>query len=337
MLDLGRGLVRAELVRRPSTSNRSPWVADVALEDGRSALAHCPALDMGGLCVPGTQLLMKQAVDSRGQPVGSKAVGAYGTPKCEYILQLVWIAEPENADMGGCWCAAHPSLGERLAATLLERGLIKEVPKSTDIRKEVSGVGGSNMRADFVVQHGKNAATVVEVKTVLNTDYNPATAPARKECVYLGADEPYRRAGIFPWGRVAQTGPDGECVVSARAIKHVDELAALAQKRSASARWLPLLLFMVVRPDAVSMRINEESCPSFARHAVAAKAAGVRIVAHKVRWGKGRDAGRAFWMGTVPVLIPQTGTKRPAPKTGTKRPASSLASKRRVSARTCPK
>jgi len=149
------------------------------------------------------------------------------------------------------------------------------------------------------------------VKTVLNTDYSPATAPERRECVYLGAGKPYRRAGIFPWGRVAQTGPDGERVVSARAIKHVDELAALAQKRSAPVRWMPLLLFMVVRPDVTSLRINEESCPSFARHTAAAKAAGVRMVAHK-------------------------GATRAA-KTGTKRPASTPASKRRVSARTSPR
>jgi len=173
------------------------------------------------------------------------------------------------------------------------------------------------------------------VKTVLNTDYSPATAPERRECVYLGAGKPYRRAGIFPWGRVAQTGPDGERVVSARAIKHVDELAALAQKRSAPVRWMPLLLFMVVRPDVTSLRINEESCPSFARHTAAAKAAGVRMVAHKVRWGTDRDIGRAFWMGTVPVRIPQGATR--AAKTGTKRPASTPASKRRVSARTSPR
>merc|ERR1719159_1591206 len=95
LLDLGRQLFRAELVRRPSEKNRSPWVADVRLQDGRVALAHVPALDMGGLCVEGTQLLLKEALDSKGKPIGAKAVGSYGTPKCEFILQLVQIEEPE--------------------------------------------------------------------------------------------------------------------------------------------------------------------------------------------------------------------------------------------------
>merc|ERR1719240_1628903 len=141
------------------------------------------------------------------------------------------------------------------------------------------------MRADFVANHG-STGTVVEVKTVLNTDYNPATAPNRKECVYLGKSKgPYRRAGIFPWGRVAQAGPKGEKVVSARAIKHVDELAAIAKGRCKGK--IPLkamMLFVVVRHDVQGMRVNPESCSSFAQHVAAAASAGVVLAAHRVRW-----------------------------------------------------
>merc|ERR1719159_1353067 len=99
LLDLGRQLFRAELVRRPSEKNRSPWVADVRLQDGRVALAHVPVLDMGGLCVQGSQLLLKPAVDSKGCLIGPNAVGSYGTPKCEFILQLVYVKEPENVHL----------------------------------------------------------------------------------------------------------------------------------------------------------------------------------------------------------------------------------------------
>eukprot|EP00928_Gymnodinium_smaydae_P014909 TRINITY_DN15472_c0_g1_i1.p1 TRINITY_DN15472_c0_g1~~TRINITY_DN15472_c0_g1_i1.p1 ORF type:complete len:373 (+),score=54.53 TRINITY_DN15472_c0_g1_i1:52-1170(+) len=317
VLDLGRDLVHATLVRRPSARNRSPWVADVKLDSGRIALAHVPALDMGGLCVEGSKLLLKPAVDGKGRLVGAKAVGSYGTPKCEFILQLVRISEPENSSTGGCWCAAHPGLGEKLAAALLEKNLVSELQNSESIRREVANIAGCDMRADFVVQHGRGKRTVVEVKTVLNTDYNPSTAPARKECVYLGPSTPYRRAGIFPWGRVAQTGPDGEQVVSARAIKHVDELASIAKgdRTCDGERLSALLLFVVVRDDVASLRVNQESCASFARHAKAAQAAGVRIVAHRIRWGDGKDLGKAFWAGPLPVEVPQILSKRPAAST----------------------
>lgn len=342
LLDLGqeKELVPAVLVRRPSLRNKSPWVADIRLKNGRIALAHVPSLDMGGLCVDGTQLLLKEAVDSKGKPVGANAVGSYGTPKCEFILQLVRIDEPETKQYGSgpCWCGAHPNIGEKLAQALLERSMVKELPSSVvGLRREVAGVAGCDMRADFVLEHSDKSSTVVEVKTVLNTDYNPATAPSRKECVYLGPSSPYQRAGIFPWGRVSQDGPKGEKVVSARAIKHVDELAAIARglRRDKTTKLQSMMLFIVVRHDVKSMRVNPESCPSFAEHAHEATKAGVRIAAHRVRWGVGKDLGKAFWDGPLKVCIPTSksrntqvaSNKRPVP-TGTSVTQSSKKSKK---------
>jgi len=307
LLDLGRDLVEAELVQRPSARNKSPWVADVRLKTGRLALAHVPALDMGGLCVEGSRLLLKPATDSRGNVIGANAVGPYGTPKCKFIVQLVRVNEPENKHLGGVWSAAHPSLGEKLANSLLQTGLVKELPaKLVSLKREVAGVAGCNMRADFVAEH-PDSSTVIEVKTALNTDYNPATAPNRKECVYLGKAKPYKRAAIFPWGRVAQEGPKGEKVVSARAIKHVDELASIAAgRRRGKMPMKSLLLFLVVRHDVQSMRINPESCRSFTKHAADAAKAGVIFAAHRIRWGDGKDLGRAFWDGSMKVVNPMS-------------------------------
>lgn len=267
-------------------------------------------------------MLIKPAVNSKGEPVGANAVGTYGTPKCEFIIQLVRIKEPENKELGGIWCAAHPNLGEKIAHKLLENGLVKELHSpATALQREVSGVAGCSMRADFVAEHKDSSKTVIEVKTVLNTDYNPATAPTRKECVYLGTSEPYKRAGIFPWGRVGQLGPEGEQVVSARAIKHVDELASIAQgRRRGDTPLHALMLFVAVRHDVNYMRINEESCSSFAQHAENAAADGVIFAAHRVRWGEGRDIGRAFWDGPLKVQIPSKA--RPSGRTACmKRPS----------------
>ena len=73
--------------------------------------------------------------DAKGNLIGSEAKGKYGTPKCEFIAQLLWVAEPENAP--GCWIGAHPSLGEKLAHALLSGGHIKELPPIVDIKREV--------------------------------------------------------------------------------------------------------------------------------------------------------------------------------------------------------
>ena len=144
------------------------------------------------------------------------------------------------------------------------------------------------MRCDFEVtgSDGKSR-TVIEVKTVVDSDYDPATPPPRSTCVFFGPSSPYSRAAIFPWGKARQRGPSGEKVVSARAIKHLDQLAAIARGHRTlpdGTRLRAALVFIVVRPDALSFRPNTEACPSFAKHLQAAKAAGVRVLARRIGW-----------------------------------------------------
>ena len=136
--------------------------------------------------------------------------------------------------------------------------------------------------------------------------------------------------GTFPGGKCNQKGPDGEKVVSARAIKHVDELAALA--RGSATAWVDgggassntkagkagggfgdgpeqgerlnaACLFVVTRGDATAFRPNVAACPSFAKHLASAKGDGVRVLAQRVVWGEGTDMGKAFLGGAVDVLL----------------------------------
>jgi hypothetical protein len=148
------------------------------------------------------------------------------------------------------------------------------------------------------------------------------------------APAPYVRSGIFPWGRRGQKGPDGEPVVSARAIDHLRELSAIARGDVGNARSSSVsnlssglttraaVVLMAGRHDVYSIRANGAACPSFAKHAGLAAASGVAILGHKVRWGEGPDSGKAFDAGPVPieaplsegdeVLVPKP-TKRKAP------------------------
>merc|ERR1719166_954960 len=93
------------------------------------------------------------------------------------------------------------------------------------------------MRTDFVVQLSNGEAWVVEIKTVIDTDYNPSFKPAVAATTRKAAKEVkfyaepaavYERSAIFPWGGSNQKGPNGEKVVSARALKHLRELTAIA-------------------------------------------------------------------------------------------------------------
>lgn len=291
LLSLPEDVVIGELRKRPSKRNRSPYVGDVWLEsEKREVIAHLPNLDMGGKCIAGAKLLLKPARDRKGNLVGKDAVSAkYGTPKCEFIAQLLRYDE---SDLGyeQAWVGAHPSLGEKIAEQLVGRNLLGPTfPKVKSFKREVRNVGGTDMRADFLIEHEDSSLPprILEVKTVVDTDYSSKSVPNRKKCVFTSDEEPYRRTAIFPWGNSNQKGPDGEPVVSTRAIKHVRELTRMVVDDS--KKFDCTVLFVVIRHDAKAFRPNVDACPSFARYIREAKDAGVQVLAKQVVWGEGTE------------------------------------------------
>jgi len=297
LLSLPEDVIVAELRKRPSRRNRSPYVGDVWLEsEQREAIVHLPNLDMGGKCVPGAKLLLKPARDRKGNLVGKDAVNPkYGTPKCEFIAQLLRYDE---SDLGyePAWVGAHPSLGEKIAEQLVGRNLLGPTfPKVKSFKREVRNVGGTDMRADFLIEHEDSSLPprILEVKTVVDTDYSMASVPDRTKCVFTSDEQPYRRTAIFPWGSSNQKGPDGEAVVSARAIKHVRELTRMVTDDSKDFDCT--VLFVVIRHDAKAFKPNIDACPSFARYIREAKEAGVQVLAKQVIWGEEREnIGKCF-------------------------------------------
>jgi hypothetical protein len=57
LLSLGQ-LVTGVVTRRPSATVKTPYVADVQLEDGSTVLAHTPAMDCAGMITPGCRVHM---------------------------------------------------------------------------------------------------------------------------------------------------------------------------------------------------------------------------------------------------------------------------------------
>jgi hypothetical protein len=309
LLELSSDCVQATLVCRPSQRNRSPYVGDIELVDtGRVAICHLPNLDMGGKCVPGTTLWVEPFKDkTTGQSIGPDAVNRkYNTPKCEFAARLVRVQDDALVDARyePVWVGGHPSLGETLAENLIMRHMehVKAIPGIGVIESYQKQVTISDhTRADFVLRSSQPISTskanvpkhrIVEVKTVVDTDYCSSWSlppPNKGKCIFTSNREPYQRAAIFPWGSSRQKGPDGESVVSARAIKHVRELTDLVKRKEYDAT----ILFLVVRGDAEIFRPNHEACPSFARYLKEAKDAGVQLLAKRVKWDDS-DVGRCY-------------------------------------------
>jgi DNA-binding sugar fermentation-stimulating protein len=170
-------------------------------------------------------------------------------------------------------------LGEKIAHELILQGRLFE--NVTDIKREVSRIADMDMRADFVLTEPDGTKRVVEVKTVVDTDYSTHHGlPDRTKCVFTSDTLPYKRTALFPWGQSNQKGPDGEKVVSARAIKHVRELTKLANMEG----YRSTVLFIVIRGDAEAFRPNYEACPSFCKYLKEAEDSGVQILAKRVTW-----------------------------------------------------
>ena len=273
-----------------------------------------PSLELGGKCGPGATILVKPALDRKKTLVGSEAVSAkYGTPKCEFICQLARIE--------GGWVGAHPSIGETAAAMLLATGGVRlAVGASADceVRREVKRPCGADMRADFVLcdlaaDGAADGAKIVvlEVKTVVDAAHDDAAAAeaAAAAVAAVAAAVVAPRVATFPWGRSKQKGPDGEKVVSARAIKHVGELGRIARGdlrvEGASAASRAAILLVVARADVDVFKPNADACPSFARHLRAARDSGVVVRARRLRWrlrqGSETGVAEAFDDGDIPV------------------------------------
>ncbi|KAL7492537.1 hypothetical protein ACHAWT_001608 [Skeletonema menzelii] len=310
LLDLGK-LVRGTVIKRPSASIRSPYVADVSLfqkgkkasgSDNAYVLAHAPALDVGGMCVSGSEVYLSE------RPAGGKT---------SHAIELVRGAPlTNNSSDKGVLVGAHPRLGELIAQEVLKRGLLKDeiilkdgwemgaVDDDKISMKQQVTIGDS--RVDFQLTLSDKQAShkvIVEVKNVVCADYKAGTEPGIRNdnhCVVVAptasVEEEYQRSALFPWGRLGQKY-DGKPVVSERAIKHLLNLRDLQNEDEDVTT---IVMFVVNRNDCESMRACGERCPVFHDVLKEVVQAGVKAVGVRVRW---EDDGRCFFDGFLPVKV----------------------------------
>ena len=135
-------LVRCCVLHRPSKIIKSPYVADIVLEDGVHALCHTPGLGCSGLVAPGRTLYVSQAVKD--------------TAKTNYTAQL---AECEDSE-GTYYVSIHPMISQAMAGHLLDH-----VHPDVTWRSEVKV--DSHSRIDFVGTVASGKMVYVEVKNAM--------------------------------------------------------------------------------------------------------------------------------------------------------------------------
>ncbi len=182
-------LVRATVVKRPSASIKSPYVADIRCDGlNEIMLCHTPGLGCCGLVEAGRAVWVAPSRE------GSKTAWTAQVAEC-------------NDSEGAYFVGVHPMVGQSVAASYLSNISADAVWKS-----EVSvgdAPSGDRARIDYVGTLPSGKKIYVEVKTAMIST----------ECDLPRA----QRRAVFPEGyRKSKNEP-----VSPRAIKHARVLAEL--------------------------------------------------------------------------------------------------------------
>ena len=146
-------LIRATVVKRPSASIKSPYVADIQFEDGTTALCHTPSLGCCGL-VEKTRVVYVIPGNS-----GSKTA---------YTVQLAECSDSE----GIYYVGIHP-----LVSQVAARQLLQEISNEATWKSEVKI--NADTRIDYVGTLPNNKKIYVEVKTAPVSLENNLERPMR--------------------------------------------------------------------------------------------------------------------------------------------------------------
>ena len=142
MLHTLPALQKAIVVKRPSASIKSPYVADIRLEDGSLALCHTPGLSCSGLVVPGRTIYV-----SKSSPKSKTA----------YTAQVSESVDSE----GTYYIGIHPMVSQQMASKMLEKISSEAVWKS-EVAIE------KHTRLDFVGTLSQTGKKIyVEVKNAM--------------------------------------------------------------------------------------------------------------------------------------------------------------------------
>ena len=270
-------LVEGTIVKRPSKLVRSPYVADVIINNNE-ILAHTASLGCCGLCEAGSSILFV--------PMKTKKSEA-DTKKCVYSAQLSILNEKNNEIIIGI----HPKLAELLVENCLRKNYLSILKYVKKYKRETTIFVENKVdsRFDFTGIDKNNVPFIMEVKNVPLADYEDICAKDRKNKCY--DDRPYdSKVAYFPDGyRKKSTEP-----VSPRALKHIRELTLI--KKESITRCI--MCYVIQRPDVNCFQPSIID-PQYREAVKEAIEAGVEIITLVIKWT--RDGEAYFVKDDLPI------------------------------------
>tara|TARA_Y100000389_G_C17470694_1_gene530410 strand:- start:12085 stop:12897 length:813 start_codon:yes stop_codon:yes gene_type:complete len=258
---------RGKVVNRPSKTCKSPYVADVELENGEIVISHAPSLGCCGYVDKDQYIYMTM----------------HENPKtCSHVVQIAERNEKNTTYLVG----VHPKTAEKIVNVCLEKGLIDTLLELKNIQSEQKYL---NSRFDFVCNDKNGNKVIIEVKNVPCGDYEDILSKHRKKKDYVN-NEVNSKIAYFPDGyRKKQTD-----TVSPRALKHIQELEQLKEENVRT-----VIIFVVQRPDCVYFQGSNVD-PIYKSALNKAYSNGVEVIPIRVIWD---CDGNCYYDKIIPFVL----------------------------------
>ena len=276
-------LVPGTVVKRPSKIIKTPYVADVNINN-IEFLAHTAALGCCGLCDTGASILLAPLINN-----SKKKKNTENPIKCVYSAQLSVINEKGNEIIIGI----HPKLAEQLVENCLIKNYLSILQDCKKYRREtvIFVENKVDSRFDFTGMDKNNIPFIMEVKNVPLADYEDICAKDRKKMCYddRAIDS---KIAYFPDGYRKKSTD----TVSPRALKHIRELTLI--KKESITRCI--MCYVIQRTDVDRFQPSIID-PEYRQAFKEAVEAGVEIITLVVRWTR---EGEAYFVKDDLFIVP---------------------------------
>jgi len=249
LYSLAKPLVKAKVLSRPSKKIKSPYLADILIDD-KEYICHSAPLGCSGHIVEGSIVWVLEKEKSK-----------------THSSHQIYLIE-ENGILIGC----HPLVANKIANQLLRNQLV--LPNTTNI---VSETTINDCRFDFIAKCDEKM-TIIEVKSVPIADYFDGTSKEVQEYLKeFPQESKLEKIAIFPYCTTAGKRKLSKEPLSERALKHVESLTNL------SKTYKCVLLFIVQRNDVSKFCITKLD-PIYKDACKKALDSNVIIKAISVKW-----------------------------------------------------
>lgn len=280
-------IYKAQVIKRPSKSIKTPYVADILLVNNTNTnnnneyLCHTPSLGCCGLVDKSSYIYVSDNRENNKIKTDFRAeVALY-----EEINNIMKNKKNENMSV---LVGVNPKLGENIAEYCLKNELIKDLQIKKYKREQKVGIS----RFDFVGKTKENILFILEVKTVPlanyvdmeNKDLKNKLKNKELDVNEYNFDE---KVAYFPDGYRKKKGD----VVSPRALKHIEELEKIKKEYGKEIR--TILLYVIQRND-VSKFTTSIIDPTYKKAVKKAFDNGVEIKTIQVKWNYNEDKKEMF-------------------------------------------